>query len=68
MNRRELLKLWKERDRRYSIPRRDKLGEQDAANIRDFRMREVALLEKEDDRDVAMAILSQWRLPLSVTI
>ena len=68
MTRRALLTLWASRDRRYGLPRRYQLTEADVSAIRAYRLREVELLEKDSDRQVAIAVLSTWRLPFSEMI
>lgn len=65
MTRRALLRLWADRDRRYGLARRIQLTDADVSAIRAYRLREVELIAKDDDRQVAMAILSTWRLPFS---
>lgn len=63
MTRRELLTLWKSRDRRYTL-RKQNVTPDEVALIHYWRSEDIKRLESEDDRDIAAAVLSSWRPPL----
>lgn len=67
MTRAVLFRLWAERDRRYSFARKPgtHLTDAEVSSIRAYRLRETALLDSDQDRQVAVARLSTWRPPLA---
>lgn len=67
MTRTVLFKLWSARDARYALARKPgtHLTEREVSSIRAYRLREVELLEKDQDRQVAIDRLATWRPPLS---